>query len=314
VISGGIVKFASRACSSSAETRVALTRNEHGIATVALLRGNKMNALDMSMFRAIAGVARELIGDRSVRAVVLHGEGPAFCAGIDIRAIIAPPNTKKNLSELLERPKDAISNLAQDVSYLWRRVPVPVIAATHGVCFGGGLQIALGADIRVTSPTCKFSVMEANWGLIPDMGATVVFPELIPKDVAMELTMTGRVFKSPEALKLGLVTRIADDPLAEATRLAREISTRSPDATAANKRLLNATYSSKDDGRSLAIETSLQRQLIGRWNQVAMSAKGFGLHTILQPGFLQRSTMWSKEADDKAEQEIISMLDDKSSR
>ena len=308
------MRFASRACSSSAETRVALTRNEHGVATVALSRGNKMNALDMSMFRAIAGVARELIGDRSVRAVVLHGEGPAFCAGIDIRAVISPPNTKKNLTELLERPKDAISNLAQDVSYLWRRVPVPVIAVTHGVCFGGGLQIALGADIRVTSPTCKFSVMEANWGLIPDMGATVVFPELIPKDVAMELAMTGRVFKAPEALKLGLVTRIADDPLAEATRLAREISTRSPDATAANKRLLNATYSSKDDGRSLAIETSLQRQLIGRWNQVAMSAKGFGLPTILQPGFLQRSTMWSKEADDKAEQEIISMLDGKTSR
>eukprot|EP01079_Euglenida_sp_SAG-EU17-18_P003746 gene3746-4154_t len=129
---------------------------------------------------------------------------------------------------------------SQDVSYLWRRVPAPVIVALHGVCLGGGLQIALGADIRVASPSCKLSVMEAKWGLIPDMGGSVALRELVPKDVALELALTGRIFKADEACKLGLVTRLAEDPLGEALRLASEIATRSPDVGAATKRLMIA--------------------------------------------------------------------------
>jgi enoyl-CoA hydratase/carnithine racemase len=141
------------------------------------------------------------------------------------------------------------------------------------------------------------------------MGASVVLPELIPKDVAMELTMTGRVFTGSEALQLGLVTRLSDDPLAEAHRLAAEIATRSPDSTAAAKRLLDATYCETDDRRKLHLETALQRRLMGGWNQLACAAKGLGVPFMLTPGFLLRSEEWSEEADEKAEAELRAMLD-----
>ena len=296
---------------STAANRVAITRGSDGVAEVQLTRGDKMNALDMDMFRAIAGAARELADDRSVKAVVVHGEGRAFCAGLDVKSVTGGLQARANMEELLQRPEGAVSNLAQDVSYLWRRVPAPVIAATQGVCFGGGFQIALGADLRVSAPTCKFSIMEAKWGLIPDMGATVVLPELVPKDVALELTLTGRVFDASEALKLGLVTRLADDPLEEARRLAKEIAARSPDSAAAAKRLLHATYAGADDGRALHIETELQKRLLGGWNQLASAAKGLGAPSLLQPGFAQRCAAWSAEADDEAEEELRAMLDGK---
>lgn len=178
------------------------------------------------------------------------------------------------------------------------------------MCLGGGLQIALGCDMRVSTAACKFSVMEAKWGLIPDMSATVTLPELVPKDVALELTMTGRVFDAREALSLGLVTRLSDEPLQEALRLAREIAARSPDSTAAAKRLLHATYASADEGRSLRIETDLQRKLAGGWNQLAQTAKALGAPALLQPGFAQRSAVWDDEADAEAEAAIEAMLDD----
>ncbi|KAJ1477726.1 ClpP/crotonase-like domain-containing protein, partial [Baffinella frigidus] len=174
---------------------------------VTLNRGGKLNALDLPMFRQLAATARELISDKSVRWC-----GRWWCAGRGAASSVAHPlRARENAAELLHRPEGAVSNLAQqDVAFLWRKVPAPVIAVTHGVCFGGGLQIALGADMRVTSPTCRFSVMEAKWGIIPDMSLTVTIRELVPKDVALELVMTGRVFEAEEALKLGLVTRIAD--------------------------------------------------------------------------------------------------------
>ena len=162
----GIRRMSSHAIDPS---RVAIERGADGVAQVRLLRADKMNALDMPMFRSIAAAARQLMSDRSVRAVVLHGEGRAFCAGLDVKSVSHPLSAKANVEELLARKDGEISNLAQDVGYLWRRVPAPVIAATHGVCFGGGFQIALGADMRVATPTCRFSVMEAKWGLIPDM-------------------------------------------------------------------------------------------------------------------------------------------------
>lgn len=286
-----------------------MAKDASGIVTVTLSRGSKMNALDLEMFLDIRHAARELIADRSVRAVVLHGEGRAFCAGLDARSFASPLTLKSSLATILDRPEGEISNLAQDVGYLWRRVGAPVIAATHGVCLGGGLQIALGADIRVSSPTCKFSVMEAKWGIIPDMSATVTLPELVPKDVAMELTMTGRVFDAREALSLGLVTRLADEPLEESLRLAAEIATRSPDSTAAAKRLLHATYASADDGRNLRLETHLQRKLMGGWNQMAQAAKALGAPPALTPGFAQRSAVWDEEADAEAEAAIEAMLD-----
>jgi len=293
-----------------ATARVKLTRGADGVAQVMLARGAKMNALDMPMFRAIAGAARELIGDRSVRAVVIHGEGRAFCAGIDAKSVMNPMVARANTEELLARPEGEISNLAQDVGYLWRRIAAPVIAATHGVVLGGGMQLALGADMRVSAPSCKFSVMEAKWGLIPDMSATVTLPERVPKDVALELTMTGRVFGAAEALQLGLITRIADDPLAEALRLAREIAARSPDASAAAKRLLHATYASQtDDARNLRLESDVQRRLLGGWNQMASAAGAVGLPSMLTPRFADRAAVWDDEADAQAEAALVAMLE-----
>ena len=152
--------------------------------------------------------------------------------------------------------------------------------------------------------------MEAKWGLIPDMSATVTLPELVPRDVALELTLTGRVFLATEALKLGLVTRVADEPLAEAMRLAKEIASKSPDAAPAAKRLLHATYSDGcDEARALRVESDLQRRLLGGWNQAACAAKGLGAPAFLQPSFRERAAAWDDEADAEAEAELRAMLD-----
>jgi len=302
-------RFLSSAAAASA-TRVAVSRGKGGVALVKLSRPDKMNALDMGMFRELAAAARALASDSAVRAVIVHGEGRAFCAGLDVRSVCSPFAAKANMRELLHRPEGEVSNLVQDVGYLWRRIPAPVIAVPHGVCFGGGLQIALGADMRIAAPDCKFSVMEAKWGLVPDMSATVTLRELVPKDIAMDLTMTGRIFDSAEALTLGLVTRVAEEPLAEAQRLALAIAERSPESTAAAKRLLHATYSAGcDERRALHLETELQKELLGGWNQVASATKGLGLPRLLQLGFRDRSEHWSAEADAQAEMEVRSMLD-----
>ena len=292
-------------------TRVAVNRASDGVVTVSLSRPDKLNALDMQMFRDIQSTARSLISESGVRAVVLHGEGRAFCAGLDVKSVMNPMHAQKNNEELLHRPEGELANLAQDVGYLWRRIPAPVIAATQGVCLGGGFQIALGADMRVSTADCKFSVMESKWGLVPDMSATVTLPELVPRDVALELTLTGRIFRGEEALQLGLVTRLSDDPLAEATRLAREIAKKSPDAAAAAKRLMHATYSSGcDDARALRIETELQRKLLGGWNQAACVARGMSFPAFLQPRFRDRADGWAgAEADAEAEAELRAMLD-----
>ena len=165
--SGRAVLRHRRALSSKASDRVTVTRGSDGVVQVALSRPKKMNALDMEMFQAIQATARSLIEDSAgVRAVVLHGEGRAFCAGLDVRSVMHPMSAKKNMEMLLHRPEGELGNLAQDVGYLWRRVPAPVIAVTQGVCLGGGLQIALGADMRIASPGCKFSVLETKWGLV----------------------------------------------------------------------------------------------------------------------------------------------------
>ena len=150
--------------SSATSSRVTVTRHPNGVHQVTLARAAKMNALDMDMFRALAKTARDLTTEKAMRAVVVHGDGRAFCAGLDVRSVASNPLVAKdNMKELLTRKEGEISNLAQDVGYLWRRVPAPVIAATHGVCLGGGLQIALGCDMRVSAPSCRFSVMEAKY-------------------------------------------------------------------------------------------------------------------------------------------------------
>jgi enoyl-CoA hydratase/carnithine racemase len=175
---------------------------------------------------------------------------------------------------LLARDADRVANFAQRVTYDWSLVPAPVIAAILGNCFGGGLQIALGADIRIAAPDAKLSIMEIKWGLVPDMGITQTLPRLLPIDVAKELTFTGRILAGSDAAAIGLVTRTADDPLAAALALADEIAQKSPDAVRAAKRLYNETWVSNDVAAALGRESELQSGLIGKPNQIAAVMAG----------------------------------------
>jgi enoyl-CoA hydratase/carnithine racemase len=220
------------------------------------------------MFEGIVEAAAEVADTPGVRAVVLHGEGPSFCSGLDVASFLAAEgNGGGGLNVLLERTGQRRANLAQRVATDWLDLPVPVIAAIHGNCFGGGLQIALGADIRIAAPDAKLSVMEGRWGLVPDMGITQTLTRLVPIDVAKELTFTARRFSGEEARELGLVTRVADDPLAAARELAAEIADRSPDAVRAAKRLYEETWPAPAE-HALELETELQTGLIGSPNQM----------------------------------------------
>lgn len=241
-------------------TRI-VTRNH--VARVTLARPGKKNALDLPMFEALAAAAGQLAEDPDVRAVVLHGEGGAFSAGLDLDAFAGDPGT---IRSLLEKDTGDTVNLAQRVAWAWRELPVPVVAALDGEIFGGGLQIALGADIRVAAPDARLSIMEVRWGLVPDMAGSRILHEIVGYDVAMELALTGRIIDGEEARELGLVTRISDQPLVEAEKLAASIAGRSPDAVRAIKYLLRRA-SRLDDREGLDLETRLQVNLLGGRNQ-----------------------------------------------
>jgi enoyl-CoA hydratase/carnithine racemase len=242
---------------------------EDGVADVRLNRPEKMNALDPAMFEAITATGKELALNRSLRAVVLSGEGKAFSAGLDFISFqaMAGSDRKGLRSELFEAEADNPANYAQQPAFVWQVLPVPVIAAVHGVAFGGGLQVALGADIRLVAPDARLSILEIKWGLVPDMGGTQLLRSLIKLDVLKELTFTGRIVSGSEAVELGLATRVSENPHAEAMKLAREIASKSPDAIRAGKRLLNASrFVSVAEG--LKLEADLQRSVIGQPNQV----------------------------------------------
>jgi enoyl-CoA hydratase/carnithine racemase len=254
------------------EQRVRVEVADH-VATVTLSRPDKHNALDIPMFEGIVGAAAEVSETPGVRAVVLHGEGKSFCSGLDIAGIMAQ-STDGDADPLNSRITDEAPNFFQRAAYDWITVPVPVIAAIHGNCFGGGLQIALGADIRICAPDAKLSVMEAKWGLVPDMSITRTLPRLVSIDVAKELTYTARVFDGEEAARLGIVTRVSEDPLGAARGLAAEIAQRSPDAIRSAKRLYDESWTGSAAG-TLALEAALQRALIGSPNQLAAVTAGF---------------------------------------
>jgi enoyl-CoA hydratase/carnithine racemase len=255
---------------SSLEPRVAVEVCGH-VAVVTLTRPDKHNALDVAMFEQITGAADRLASESGVRAVVLHGDGPSFSSGLDVVSIMAAGN---GLDGLVDRVRGDVPNWFQRAAHAWLELPMPVIAALHGNCLGGGLQIALGADIRIAAPTTRLSVMEVKWGLVPDMSITRTLPRLVGIDVAKELTFTGRVFDGAEAARLGVVTRVADDPLAASRELAAEIAARSPDAVRAAKRLYDESWTG-DAQRTLALEAELQLGLIGSPNQLAAVAAGF---------------------------------------
>lgn len=248
------------------EERVRVDLADH-VATVTMVRPEKHNALDLGMFQGLADAAARLRDEPGVRAVVLHGEGKSFCSGLDVASFMSGP---VSLDELLTREEGRLGNLPQRVAVDWADVPVPVIAAVHGNCFGGGLQIALGADLRIAAPDARLSVMEVKWGLVPDMGITQTLPRLVGVDRAKELTWTGRRLSGTEAERLGLVTSVADDPLAAARELAADIASRSPDAIRAAKQLYDRTWAGElPPAEALLLETELQVRLMGSPNQIA---------------------------------------------
>lgn len=242
--------------------RVLVEFRDH-VATVTLNRADKRNALDVAMFDGIVEAAGKVATAEDVRAVVLSGDGVSFCAGLDLGALMTSP---EEIERLLRREPDSLTNLVQEVAWAWRALPVPVIAAVQGEAFGGGLQIALGADIRLLSADARLSVMEIRWGLIPDMAGTRILRDLVRLDVAKDLTLTGRIVGAAEAVDLGLGTRVCDDPGAEAMVLAADIAARSPDAVRAGKRVLDRAWR-LDDREGLRLETELQLALLGGRNQ-----------------------------------------------
>lgn len=236
---------------------------EGSTARVTLTRADKHNGMDMAMLEAVRDAARRMRREKNIRAVILSGDGPSFCAGLDFKSVFGSTRAAATGFAALWSP---VRNRFQDWSMDWRSVPAPVIACIHGNCFGAGIQLALGADVRIATPDSNISVMEAKWGLIPDMGGAALLRELVPVDVAKELSMTGRILSGTEAHALGLVTHLAAQPLEYATRLAAEFATRSPDAVAAAKFLMQDAYSSAESG-ALAAERRWQRKLIGSRNQ-----------------------------------------------
>lgn len=241
--------------------RVTITVTDH-IADVRLNRADKMNALDPAMFAGLVGAIEQLQGMKDVRVAVLSGEGRAFCAGLDMGSMAQGSD-----GGTLAGRSHGAANRAQQVAWGWRQLPMPVIAAVHGVAMGGGFQVMSGACIRIAHPATRMSIRETYWGLVPDMAGLALWRTLASDDVLRELTYSAREFTGDEAQRVGLVTRLADDPKAEAMALAREIASRNPHAVQAAKRLFNVTA----DGDAAAIlqaESDEQEKLMRSPNQV----------------------------------------------
>ncbi len=247
-----------------ANDRVSIELEDDGVAQVRLTRADKMNALDGEMFNRLIDAGQALQNMKGLRAVVLSGEGRAFCAGLDLssfgreRGGDEPPLTERTFGN---------ANRAQQVAMQWRKLPVPVIAAVHGVCFGGGLQIASGADVRVVAPDTRMAIMEMRWGLVPDMGGIALWRGLIRDDVLRELTYTNREFTGVEALTIGLATYVDEAPLTRAIAIARTIADRNPNAMRGAKRLINA-MADKNTADLLMEESLEQHPLLGSRNQM----------------------------------------------
>ena len=252
--------------------RVSITVTD-GVADVRMIRADKMNALDEAMFEGLIEAGDTLRGDKGVRVIVLSGEGRAFCAGLDMGRFEAMKTQGEAIAGTRDlRPRThgtgkRVANKPQWAAWQWREMPVPVIAAVHGVALGGGFQIALGADMRYAAPGTRFSVMELKWGLVPDVAGTQLMRHLAREDVVRELTYTARVFDAAEAKEFGFVTRICENPHEAAMETAREIAAKNPHAIRAAKRLLNEAVL-VDPVEGLQAESDEQVKLIGSRNQI----------------------------------------------
>jgi len=243
--------------------RVAVTIEDH-VAEVALSRPEKLNALDLDMFRELDAAVVALRKARGVRAVVLRGAGENFCAGIDLEML--QQGAGEVMQELLSVDRESGATLAQRVAFGWRALPVPVVCAIQGIAFGGGFQIAMGADLRYAAADARFSIMESRWGLIPDMAISTTLRHVVAPDRIKELAFTARVFGAEEALELGIVTRIEDDPLGAARETAAMIARRSPQSMRGIKRLVNEAWS-LSEREALTLEAAIQIDLLQSPNQ-----------------------------------------------
>lgn len=238
---------------------------EGHVAEVTLNRPEKFNALDLATFKGLNAAAVELHGNKAVRAVVLRGAGENFCAGIDV-SVLAGQGGDIDAS-MMAPTSGSAANLFQRAGYAWRELPVPVICAIQGICYGGGLQVALGADLRFAAPNARFSIMESKWGLVPDMGITTTLRGLVAPDRVKELAWSARIFDAAEALELGVVTALDDDPLSLARQAASEYAARSPDAVRGIKRLVNTAWT-MSEADALSLEAKVQIGILGKPNQL----------------------------------------------
>lgn len=247
--------------------RVSISIQDH-IADVRLNRPEKINALDPEMWHAIVETGESLATRNDVRCVVLSGEGRGFCSGLDFPAFMPIfMGTSKKRFDAFARNAQSPANYAQKLAYVWKQLPMPVVAALHGATFGGGFQLAMAADIRVVAPNTRLSVMEIKWGLIPDMTISQTLRDLVAMDIAKELTFTGRIVESEESKRLGLVTHIYENPHTHAMKLAQDIAKKSPHAIRAAKQLFDQTWhASPQEG--LLLEETLQRSILMGKNQL----------------------------------------------
>ena len=259
----GAIELQTKWAGTMSNDRVTVKLQTDGVAQVRLVRADKMNALDPAMFDALIDAGESLRTMKGLRAVVLSGEGRSFCAGLDITSF----SSDRGANPALADRTHGNANRAQEAAMTWRKCPVPVIAAVHGVCFGGGLQIASGADIRVVAPDARMAVMEMKWGLVPDMAGYALWRGLVRDDVLRELVYTNREFSGTEALTLGFATFVEPDPLVRANALAAEIANRNPEAVRGAKRLFDVMVDGDTDAILLA-ESREQDGIIRRPNQI----------------------------------------------
>ena len=260
-----------------------------GIADVRMNRADKRNALDNAMFTSLAAAGEYLKTNSEIRAVVLSGDGASFCAGLDFgsfQAMAQGPKSDGNVNAGV-MTEGRITHLAQQVCWVWQEVPVPVIAAVHGHALGGGMQIALGADIRYVHPETQLSVREVHWGLIPDMTGTLMLSRLVRPDIAKELVFTAKIISGKEGYEIGLATHLSENPHADAMVLAREIAGRSPDAVRGAKKLLNLQA---NDGA--AQQFANEREVIGRLIGHANQAEAVMSHFEKRPPNFQSASLF----------------------
>ena len=254
------------------EQRVTLSVDENGIAEVKLNRPDKLNALDMPMFKAIEQTIKKIKKNKSIRVVIVSGEGQDFCSGLDIKSVLKHPTSAL---KLLFKWLPGNANLAQKVTADWRNLQVPVIMAIHGRCWGGGMQIALGGDFRIATQDASFSIMESRWGLIPDMAGNTGLTRLMPIDQAMKLAMTAETFNGEQALEYNLLTELSDTPVESAKELAKQLIKRSPDVLAAIKKLYQNNWVNGQRSM-LAKESWYQVRILSGKNQKIAVAKEQG--------------------------------------